>query len=138
MAETARARSWLWQTITGDTQVAAAIGNRLYLGNGPVGAAYPFGVLQLLSGTDLMGVGPARIWVDMLWLVKIIAKGTSTAPIEPVVDRIDALLHAKSGTVAGGVIVECHRERPFELPTVEGGVSYVQLGAEWRLKAQAA
>lgn len=139
MAETARTRSWLYQTFANDATLQAltpTIGTRIYLATAPVDAAYPFCTMQMLSGgNDLMGVGAVRIWANMLWLIKVITKGTSTGAIEPIVNRIDALLHAKSGTVTNGVIHECVRERPFELPTVENGVAYVQLGAEWRIKA---
>jgi hypothetical protein len=140
MAETARARAWFYTVLTGDGQVTALMGTRLYNGVAPAGdVAYPYGVMQLLSGgNDFILVGGARLWADMLWLVKFVAKGTSTGPLEPLANRADALLHAKSGTVANGVIVECRRERPFELPVYEGGQAYVQLGAEWRVKVQQA
>lgn len=137
MAETARARSWLYQTLTNDAQLSAAIGTRVYNGVAPPGVQYPFGVLQLLSGgNDYLGLGGIRFWADMLWLIKFVTRGTSTGPLEPLADRADALLHAKSGTVTNGVIWECVRERPFELPTVENGVSFVQLGGEWRIKVK--
>jgi hypothetical protein len=139
VAETARTRSWLYQTICTDVTLLAltpTIGTRLYLGSGPVAAAFPFGVMQMLAGgNDLNAIGAVRIWSDMLWLVKVVTKGTSSGAIEPIVNRIDALLHAASGTVTNGVIHTCIRERPFELPTVEDGVAYIQIGAEYRIKA---
>lgn len=141
MAETARARAWVVAVLKDDTTLGPLIGSgsaaRIYNGVAPAGARYPFVVMQLLSGgTDLMGVGAIRIWADMLWLIKAVTKGSSTGPLEPIVDRIDELLHGASGTVSGGVIWDCVRERPFELPTVENGVNFVQQGAEWRIKAR--
>jgi hypothetical protein len=126
----------VYQLLTGDATLAPLIGTRIYNGVAPAGVTMPYVVLQLLAGgTDLMGVGPTRIWADMLWLIKAVTKGSSTGPLEPIVNRIDALLHAASGTVTSGVIHICTRERPFELPTVENGVAYVQLGGEYRFKA---
>jgi hypothetical protein len=139
VAETARTRSWVYQLLTGDATLAPLVGTRVYNGIAPAGATFPYVVMQLLSGgNDLMGVGPTRIWADMLWLIKAVTKGSSTGPLEPIANRIDALLHAASGTVSGGVVHICVRERPFELPTVENGVSYVQLGAEYRVKVSEA
>jgi hypothetical protein len=136
MTETARVRSFIYQTLTGDATMQGLIGTKLYNGVIPAATALPAGVMQLLSGgNDLMGVGGVRIWADTLWLVKFIAKGASTGPLEPIAARADELLHAASGTVNNGVIWECVRERPFELPTVENGVNYVQLGGEYRIKA---
>jgi hypothetical protein len=139
MAESARARSWLYQTLANDATLTPLIGKRIYNGRAEQGAAFPYVVLQLLSpGNDLIVVGAARIWSDMLWLVKAVNKGTSTAALEPIADRIDALLHAKSGTVVGGVIHVAVRERPHELPERTDGVDYVNLGGEYRVKASAA
>lgn len=140
MAETARTRAFIWSLLANDGTLNPLIGAgsaaRIYNGVAPAGASYPFVVMQLLSGgNDLLGVGAIRIWSDALWLIKVVVKGTSSGPIEPIVNRIDALLHAASGTVTNGVIWECVRERPFELPTVENGVSYLQLGGEYRVRA---
>lgn len=140
MAETARSRAFIWGLLSSDPTLNPLIGAgqaaRVYNGVAPAGTNPPYVIMQLLSGgTDLMAVGAIRIWSDALWLIKVVVKGTSSGPIEPIVNRIDALLHAASGTVTNGVIWECVRERPFELPTVEDGVSYLQLGGEYRIKA---
>jgi hypothetical protein len=135
VAETARTRAWIWGLLANDATLSPLIGAgsaaRIYNGVAPAGTSYPYVVMQLLSGgNDLMAVGAIRIWADALWLIKAVTRGTSSGPLEPIVNRIDALLHAASGTVTNGVIWECVRERPFELPTVEDGVSYLQLGGE--------
>jgi hypothetical protein len=143
LAESARIRAWVAPLLEHDATLQAltpTIGDRIYNGVAPDDAEYPFLVMQLLSGgNDLFGVGAIRIWSDQLWLFKVIHKGgpkrVSSGPIEPIVNRIDALLHAASGTVTNGVIWECVRERPFELPTFEKGVNYLQLGGEYRIKA---
>jgi len=137
VAETARARAWIFTTLTGDVTMQGLIGARCYHGVAPAAAQYPFVVFQMLSGgNDLMTVGTARIWSAPLFIVKAVCKGSSTGPIEPVANRIDQLLHAGSGAVTNGVIVECVRERPFDLPTNENGVAYQQLGGEYRVRVQ--
>lgn len=137
MSETARARAWIFTTLTNDPTVAGLIGNRAYHGVAPAQAQYPFVVFQMLSaGNDLMTVGTARIWSAPLFIVKAVCKGSSTRPIEAIVNRIDQLLHAGSGAVTNGVIVECVRERPFDLPTNENGVVFQQLGGEYRVRVQ--
>ena len=134
--ETARIRAWIYTTLTGDATLAGLIGARAYHGVAPAGAQYPFVVFQMLSGgNDLIALGAIRIWAAPLFLIKAVCKGSSSGPVEPVANRIDQLLHAKSGTVANGAIWECVRERPFDLPTNEDGTVYQQLGGEWRIKA---
>lgn len=136
MSETARIRAWIYTTITGDPTLAGLIGARAYHGVAPAGTQYPFVVFQMLSaGNDLLGLGGTRIWAAPLFVIKAVCKGTSTGPVEPVANRIDQVLHAAAGTITNGVIWECVRERPFDLPTVEDGVSYQQLGGEYRIRA---
>lgn len=136
MAETARTRAFIYLTLTGDATLAALIGTRCYHGVAPAGAAFPYVVFQMLSGgNDLLVLGGARVWADPLYLIKAVTKGSSTGPIEPIADRIDALLHAKSGTVTNGVIWVCVRERPHEQPELTDGVLFQNLGGEYRVKA---
>ncbi len=136
MAESARVRAFIFTTLTNDPTLAGLIGNRAYHGVAPAQAQYPFVVFQMLSaGNDLLGVGTARIWSAPLFIVKAVCKGSSTGPVEPVANRIDQLLHSAAGTVTNGVIWECVRERPFDLPTNENGVVYQQLGGEYRFLA---
>ncbi len=139
MSETARARAWIYTTLMNDPVVLGLVGNRVYHAVAPADAQYPFVIFQLRSGgNDLRGVGMTRIWAEPLYLIKAICKGTSSGSIEPVVNAIDAALHGKSGTVTNGVIVECFRERPFELPTDENGTMYMQLGGEYHFRVQQA
>lgn len=137
MAETARIRAWLATTLKNDEELIALINKRVFHGYVPAGTQYPYVVFQMLSpGNDLMGLGATRIWANPLYLIKAVTKGNETSNIEPVVNRIDQLLHAKSGTVTNGVIWECVRERPFDLPEVlDGGTVFMNLGAEYRIKA---
>lgn len=139
MSETARIRAWIYLTITGDPALAGLIGTKCYHGVAPAGTAFPYVVFQMLSpGNDLIALGAARIWANPLYLIKAVTKGSSTGPIEPIDNRIDALLHAKSGTVTNGVIWECVRERPHEQPELTDGVMYMNLGGEYRIKASQA
>lgn len=138
MAESARARAWIWSLLANDATLSPLIGAgsaaRIYHGVAPAGAALPYVIMQQLSaGNDLYVVGMARIWTDPLYLVKAVCKGSSTGPIEPIANRIDALLHKGSGTVTNGVIWTCKRERGHELPEVSDGVQYQNLGGEYRV-----
>jgi hypothetical protein len=139
MSETARARAWIYTRLANDPTMQGLVGQRVYHGVAPAGTQFPYVVFQLLSpGNDLLVVGGARVWAEPLYLVKAVVKGTSTGQIEPVADRIDALLHAQSGTVTNGVIWAATRERPHEQPELTDGVMYQNLGGEYRLLASMA
>lgn len=139
MAPSARARSWIFQRLKDDPTLGAQIGTgsaaRIYKDKAPASTQYPFVVMQFVAGTYLRGVGPFRIWADMLFQIIVVTRGSSTGPIEPIVDRIDDLLHAGSGTVTGARIEECTAEGPLELPSPPEG-DFARLGNEYRIKVQ--
>jgi hypothetical protein len=139
VAETVTIRRWLFATLTADAPLTATVGHRIYHGVAPADVAYPFVVYQLLSpGNDRIALTGARAWVDTLWLVKVVVQANSSGGVEAAADRIDALLHNGRGTASGGIVIESRRERPHELPEVTGGVRYLNLGGEYRIRAQAA
>ena len=146
MSGLAAARRWLYATL-GPVVSAAGLtwrpttgttNPRLFHGVAPAGVAYPLVIFQALSpGNDAQTLTGNHIWSDPLYLIRVITEGTRTDTIEPLVDAIAAVLQGASGTVSGGVVVECRREREHDqpLPPVNGQ-PYTALGAEWRFKVQ--
>jgi hypothetical protein len=129
--ETPRAETWLFQTLAAAIPTVTA-----YSTIAPEGAAQPFIIFQQQATSDLMGVGPARIWASLLYLVKVSGQTTTFAPLRATADAIDAALHAASGTVVGGTVLICTRERAFSLVEVPNGVEWRHLGGTFRLLIQ--
>ena len=135
MAETARARSFVWQLLSADATLLPLIGPRIFREVAPGDSAYPFVVIRLLSpGNDLLVVGGRRIWAHPLFLIEAITKGTSSAPLEPIANRIDQLLHLASGTVSNGFVHSIERERPADRVIDESGQRFSALGGEYRVR----
>jgi hypothetical protein len=100
---------------------------------------YPLVTYQLQDpGTDLMEVGQARVWTNMLWLVRGIMAGDSTRPLVPVATAIDAALHRADGAVEHGLVIACTRVGPFSMTerTPAGAVTFQHLGGVYRLLVQ--
>jgi hypothetical protein len=143
MAETARARAFIATTLKGDATfkaLAAGIENRIYDRGAPSGAAYPLVRMEILGpGNDLMVVGAQRVWSSPLILVYVTTNAPSTGSIELLADRMDALLHRASGTLAAtgaagaASIWTCIRERPFDLPDDSVSPAVSRLGGEYRV-----
>jgi hypothetical protein len=129
--ETPRAEAWLFQTLAAAIPTVTA-----YSAIAPEGVAHPFIVYSQQSPTDLMGVGPARIWASFLYLVKVSDQISSYMPLKATADAIDAALHGASGTVPDGAVLDCIRERAFSLTEVANGVEWRHLGGLYRLKVQ--
>jgi hypothetical protein len=117
---------------------ADVAGDRIHSGSAPAGTAQPYVVIQVQSsGNDLYTVGAYRVWADPLFIVKAVAKTGSWSTLTATADAIDAALHDKEGTVSGGTIYECIRERPFSLIENDEGVEYRHLGGFYRVRVGA-
>jgi len=136
ISEAPRVEQWLFSVLTGDTALAAAIGARVYVGAAPNTATFPLVIFaQISPGDDLRGVGPVRVWGEPLYVVKAVGQGQSVQSLAPLADRIDAVLHAVSGTVSDGRIHFCERERGFRRTEVIGDQFFQHLGGEHRVGA---
>jgi hypothetical protein len=137
MAETARGRAFIATMIKNDPTVQGIlpdIANRIFDRPAPQGQAYPYVRMDVLSaGSDLIVLGGARVWASPLILVYVATNKQSTGAIEPLADRIDALLHRASGTVTSGVIWSVIRERGFDTPDASVVPNVSRLGGEYRM-----
>ena len=126
---------WLYAKLTGDTTLMALI-TGVYTLPAPASAVLPFVLIQEQASSDIRGVGPARIGITGTWLVRGVAQTVSWAGnLETIANRIDVLLQAASGTVSGGVVWACVRERPFRLiETVQSG-TFRHQGGQYRIWA---
>jgi len=133
--ETTRAETWLFSALNAAPALA---GGRIYQGVAPPTATSPFITFELIAGTDLVEVGAARVWSNLLYLVKGVAQGSSFAPLVPIADGIDARLNDKTGDLTDARVLGCRREEPHALSEVtDAGVSYRHLGGLFRLYVQA-
>lgn len=136
MIEVLRVDQWLYATLTGDATLAAAVSTRCYSDVAPQGAAFPLLLFTMMDGTDVMGVGTARIMVNAIYQVKVIGQGSSYSPLKPIADRIDAVLQGKTGSVVDGVILACTREQPIRYMEIAGETQYRHLGGLYRVFVQ--
>lgn len=137
MAETARARAFVATTLKNDPAMQAlmpSIAGRVFDRPAPQGTPYPLVRMEILSGgNDLIVLGGVRAWASPLILVYVATDKPTTGAIEPIADRMDALLHAASGQVTNGVIWSCIRERGFDNPDTSTVPNVSRLGGEYRV-----
>lgn len=138
--ETNAVEQWLNTTLKADAQLAAVVGTRVYNTTRPAGSTLPCVIFQLqAAGDDLMGVGPYRVWAPLLYLVNGLAEQSSYEGVLATINnRIDAVLHAQSGTSAAGTIWTCTRERAFQMPEIVDGREYRRSGGLYRIRASKA
>lgn len=137
MTSVLTADKWLYGKLTGDGTLIGLIGSRVYADIAKDGAAFPLVVMQQMSARPLMNVGAAVIWFDEVWLVKGIDKSKSYAALGTIMNRVRAVLHAASGTVASsGTVVGCVEEAVIRYSELLEGVQYRHLGMEFRVYTQ--
>lgn len=102
----------------------------------PDAAVYPFAVFQKVAGVPRNALGQRTTW-EFLYQFRCIAEGLSKATILQALSRIDALLERGALTVTGATVKAMLREADLpDLPSVEGGTVYQQVGATWRITVQ--
>lgn len=129
------ADEFLYNTLHGDAALMGLVTN-VYNSEGTQGIViYPAVIFQFMSAVDYAAVGAARIWADMIYLVKVVGETADYAVLGPAVARIDTLLHRASGTVADGTVWSCTREQPFRMPDSLASKQYRHAGATYRIRA---
>lgn len=129
---------FLYERLSADATITAAVGTRLYGYAAPQQAGiYPAVVWQLQApSTDVKAIGNIRIMVRPLYVVRVIGQVTSWGPLKAAADAIDAALEGASGTVPGAEILEITRTGPFGLVENVSGVQYRHLGGQYRISVQ--
>lgn len=138
-AETFTAARWLYAKLAGDAALAAALGgaDRVWQELADQGSAMPYVVFQYQGGSDVAGVGTARIMANLLYLVRVVGGGAHSE-LEAAADRIDAVLHGASGPVGDGIVFACVREQPISYTETSDGKVYRHVGGLYRLFTQSA
>lgn len=138
MAEVNAIERWLYTVLSSDGALTAVVSTRIYADRIPqdVASPYPCVVFGHLSARDLMGVGAFRIWANSLYVIRAIDETESFAGnVKTAADRIDAVLHAASGSNVDGEIFACTRESPFRMSEETDGRVFQHLGGQYRILA---
>lgn len=108
----------------------------------PVGTTWSTGAApyrvtygEQTAGEDAYVIGQRRLTTDPLFQVAVVGRVAGVDSLEAAADRIDALLHEASGSVTGGEVLACTRERPLRLGPLygPGSITTYKLGGLYRL-----
>lgn len=98
----------------------------------PQNATLPAVVLSRMAGTPEWQFDSAHIQTDV-WLVKGVAKGSSSTPAEDIAARVDALLTDAVFTVTGRTLLGIYRELDVDYEEVTSGEVYHHVGSNFRV-----
>jgi hypothetical protein len=131
--EAITAERWLYQVLSGDTELTALVSNRVFGSIAPKDTPFPYVIYQVQAGSDVQGVGTARIMSDLVVVVKGVDRAQSFASLEAIADRIDVLLQGVHGS--GGVLGSV-RLQPLTMVEVIDEIQYRHLGGIYQVYAQ--
>lgn len=134
MAELASVQQWMYTQLSSDATINAAVGSRIYANAAPQNTIMPLLTFAYIGGVDVVHtIGNTRATMA-IYLVRAVAKGNSTAPIEAAAARFDALLDPGMGVTVDGVkIRSCVHDQPHIRSDGEYGVPAVYLGSYYRV-----
>lgn len=127
---------FVYDTLLADAEMTALVNTYIWayeVGiSTTIPAKTPYVLYANLSSRDRMGVGPYRLLVDSLYVVRGVVEDKSFKLIEPVADRIDLLLHDAEGMTPYGQLFKCVRDRAFVMPELSGTRHFRHLGGVYR------
>lgn len=137
MSELITAMTWIRSTLSADETLSDTHGiTEVYVGAAPSDAAYPLIIVaNYTPGRDLAYNNARRLWVDPVFLVKVVDRTATFTAIEDAADRVDALLHRQSN---GGDVLSCVREEPFSFVEFDEQENqhYRHLGGMYRVQVK--
>jgi hypothetical protein len=139
VADLTRVNQWIDLTLKDDLELAGMVFRRVYSDEAPQNGAAPLVVYAFLGGTDKQVTSRGRL-SSVLYLVRAIADGSSYDTVEPIADRIEALLTVPDqGVIVRDVrITSVYREQPHQRKDAQYGKPMVYLGGFYRIRYQPA
>ena len=99
----------------------------------PPEATYPFAVFHKVAATQHNDLGSRAYW-EYLYQVRAISEGISKAVILQALAEIDVLLERSTLSLTSGTVLGSLRGSDIpDLPAIEGGTIYQQVGGQWRM-----
>lgn len=98
-------------------------------------AAYPIVVFHKQASTNVNRFG-GEAYRNQLWLVKAVAKSTSSSTAEDIDKAINDLLNFGNLTITGGDDMSLIRESDVSYVETSGDTQYRHHGAYYRLRVQ--
>ena len=132
--------TWLQSVFSGDAAVNAATSGNIFADEVPQDfgeSGFPCVLYGFIAGQDETRYGGAtRVFSNVIYKVEVLHTGTP-ADADAIYTFVDALIHAKSGSVTGGKVLSCVRTQPRSFTeTLSGGTKIRHSGGLYALMVQ--
>ena len=136
--EIQQAKKWLYDSLHGDSDIAAAVATRIYdsyVPEPPANRTYSYILFNFMGGTDIDGLGTIRLASQPLFQVRLVTNGRPNASDRLVEKRIDDVLQNAVYEPSGDYYFTARREQPIDRAELDDatGKNYHNLGGLYRL-----
>jgi hypothetical protein len=137
MVSTKAVRQALYQklNVASVTSLLANGSASIHHGVAPLTAAYPLLIFNKQSGVTTNRMG-GEAFKNTLWLVKGVARATSSSTAEDIDKAVNDLLHFGALTITGADDMYLARESDVEYVETSGDTQYRHVGGLYRLTYQ--
>lgn len=136
-AELARVEQWMYTTLAADATVTSLCGTRIYADEAPQGATFPLIVFAHIGNVDVIRAGNNGRMAKVIYLVRAVGKGSSTAgDLLTVADRFDPLLLVQNVTVNGVRIAYVQHDQHHIRKDSQDGVPMSYIGSYYLVFTQ--
>jgi hypothetical protein len=138
VSELQQAKAWIYAKLSANSDIAAAVGTRIYSDYAPATPAartYPYIVYNFMGGVDIDALGTSRLLSEPLFQVRVVTDGRPNAVARKVDKRISDVLGVAVYQLSGDWYFTARREQPIDRPELDQatGKQYHNLGGLFRL-----
>jgi hypothetical protein len=133
MTELATVEQFIFQKLQADPAISVAVGIRIYNAGSVNNPGYPLIQFMSMAPNDVYGVGYCRMAVRDLYLVEAIGYDCGFEAIDPLADRIDAVLQGQHLALPSGQVMSCLRESPYRRREFDSGVLFYHAGGMYKV-----
>lgn len=138
VTETQQAKKWIYDSLSANADIAAAVGTRIYdsyVPAAPASRVYPYVIFNFMGGSDIDALGVSRLLSTPLFQVRVVCEGRPTANTRLVDRRITDVLGTAVYQLSGDWYFTARREQPIDRPELDAatGKNYHSLGGLFRL-----
>ena len=130
-------RTALFSKMSGDGTLTGLLGGTfIYPDVAPPShnANQPWIVYSKQAGTPRYAFANSLAYDDEVWTIKAVERNTTTARVDAIASRLDALLTHASLTITGRTLMGLWRESDVEYAETDGDQVYRHSGAMYRLR----
>ena len=123
---------FIYATLTANSALMALCPGGVNRGTAPPGTAYPFIVMNLQAGSDVLTMNAVRLMTECVYQIKVVGPASTTVALATVDAAMDALIKRTSGSSTDGLTLSFYRDTPIFLDENVSGIQYLNVGGLYR------